>query len=187
MSIVIVVGLVLALTLAVGYAVGIYNGLVQVHQNVDKAWANIDVLLKQRHDELPKLIAACEGYKQFERSTLQAVINARSQYAQASTPNQKVVAANQVTGAVRGLLAVAESYPDLKTSQNFLQLQSRISGLEGQIADRREFYNDSVNVYNIRIRQFPDMVAAAAMKLVPREMYKVTASDREDVKISFSK
>src|SRR5436853_59445 len=133
MPIVIGVGAVLAVILLVSYAVGLYNGMVEVNQNVDKAWANIDVILKQRHDELPKLISVCEGYKSFERSTLEAVIQARANYTQAASPNQKIAAANQVSGALRGLLAVAESYPDLKTSQNFLQLQSRISGLEAQI------------------------------------------------------
>jgi LemA protein len=187
MSIVILVAIILAVIVSVGYAVGVYNGLVQVNQNVDKAWANIDVVLKQRHDELPKIIATCEGYKNFERSTLQAVIAARTQYAQASTPNQKVIAANQVSGAVRGLLAVAEGYPDLKSSQNFLQLQQRISALEGQIADRREFYNDSVNVYNIRIRQFPDMLFSGILQFGPRTMYQVRDADKEDVKIAFTK
>lgn len=186
MTIIISVAVVLAVILAVTYTVGIYNGLVEVNQNVDKAWANIDVILKQRHDEIPKLISVCEGYKNFERSTLEAVMKARAQYTEASTPDQKVNAANQVSGALRGLLAVAESYPDLKTSQNFLQLQSRISGLESQIADRREFYNDSVNVFNIRIREFPDMFFATPMGFSARTMYKVDDADKEDVKVSFS-
>jgi LemA protein len=185
MAIVIGVALVLAAVILVAYAVGIYNGLVQVTQNVDKAWANIDVLLKQRHDEVPKLVAVCEGYKNFERSTLEAVIKARSEYTAASTPNQKVAAASHMTGALRGLLAVAESYPDLKSSQNFLQLQQRVSALEGSIADRREFFNDSVNVYNIRIKQIPDMFVAPLMQLSPRQMYQIAAADREDVKLEF--
>jgi LemA protein len=186
MTIVLLVGVVLAVVVAVAYLVGIYNGLVTVNQNVDKAWANIDVILKQRHDELPKLISVCEGYKNFERSTLEAVMKARSQYTAAATPDQKVTAANAVTGAMRGLLAVAESYPDLKTSQNFLQLQQRISGLEGQIADRREFFNDSVNVYNIRIREFPDMFFAGMMGFSSRAMYQVAEEDKQDVKVAFA-
>lgn len=185
--IVLLVGLALAVVVVGAYAVGIYNGLVQVTQNMDKAWANIDVLLKQRHDEIPKLIAVCEGYKDFERKTLEAVIKARSEYTTASSPNDKVAAASHMSGALRGLLAVAENYPDLKSSQNFLQLQQRVSTLEGQIADRREFFNDSVNVFNIRIREIPDMFVAAMMRLTPRTMYQVAPSDREDVKIAFSK
>jgi LemA protein len=186
MGIVIVVGLLLVAVAALVYGVGIYNGLVQVTNNMDKAWANIDVLLKQRHDEIPKLIAVCEGYKNFERQTLQAVIQARSEYSSASTQNQKVAAASHLTGAVRGLLAVAENYPDLKASQNFVQLQQRVSALEGQIADRREFFNESVNVYNIRIRQIPDKIVAGMLQLTPRTMFQVAPSDREDVKIAFS-
>jgi LemA protein len=185
MGILVTVAVLLVIGVAVAYAVGIYNGLVQVNQNVDKAWANIDVLLKQRHDEIPKLIATCEGYKNFERSTLESVIKARAEYSHASTPDQKVSAASHLTGAVRGLLAVAESYPDLKTSANFLQLQSRISALEEQIADRREFYNDSVNVLNIRIRQIPDGFIAPLLQITPRTMYQVPEADKEDVKIAF--
>src|SRR3989344_5777807 len=186
MTIVIIAGVILGVILAVAYAVGIYNGLVRVTQNVDKAWANIDVILKQRHDEVPKLSGVCEGYKNFERSTLESVIKARSEYTTASNPNQKVSAAGHLTGALRGLLAVAESYPDLKTSQNFLQLQQRVSALEGQIADRREFFNDSVNVYNIRIKQIPDLFVAGPMGLAPRTLYQVAEADKQDVKIAFT-
>jgi LemA protein len=185
MGLVFTVAILLVVVVGLAYAIGIYNGLVQVNQNVDKAWANIDVLLKQRHDEIPKLIATCEGYKNFERSTLESVIKARAEYTNASTANQKVAAAGHLTGAVRGLLAVAEQYPDLKSSANFMQLQSRISALEEQIADRREFYNDSVTVLNTRIRQIPDVFVAPILQIGPRTMYQVSEADREDVKIQF--
>ena len=185
MGLIIAVAILLAVILGIAYSVGIYNGLIHVSQNIDKAWANIDVLLKQRHDEIPKLVSVCEGYTNFERATLENVIRARAEYTTAATPNQKVDAATHLSGAVRGLLAVAENYPDLKANQNFLQLQNRVSALESQIADRREFYNDSVNVYNIRIREIPDMFVATALNLQPRVLYQVAESDREDVKIQF--
>lgn len=186
MSLIIGVGVILCVILAIAYAVGIYNGLIEVNQNVDKAWANIDVLLKQRHDEIPKLVTVCEGYKNFERATIEAVMKARSQYTAATTEKDKVNAAGQLSGAVRGLLAVAEAYPDLKSSQNFLQLQQRISSLEDQIADRREFYNDSVNILNIRIQQFPAVFFARLLNLHPRTLFQVPEADKEDVKIQFS-
>src|SRR5256885_2807317 len=138
------------------YLVMIYNGLVVVKNDIDKAWANIDVMLKQRHDELPKLIEVCKGYMNFERDTLQKITEARSMYQRAVTIDQKAQADQTTTYALRGLFAVAENYPELKANNNFMQLQTRITELESQIADRREFYNDSVNTFNIRIQEMPD-------------------------------
>ena len=140
------------------YSVSLYNNLVTLKHGVSKAWANIDVLLKQRHDELPKLVEVCKQYKQFEQETLQRVIAARSQV-QTAREGQDIEALAKAEGVMRaslgGLFAVAEAYPDLKTNQNFMQLQTRITGLENGIADRREVYNDSVNIYNVGIEQFP--------------------------------
>src|SRR5215469_10976294 len=138
------------------YLVAQYNSLVQVKNDIDKAWANIDVLLKQRHDELPKLIETCKGYLQYEQKTFQVIVEARNAYQGATTIPDKAQADNMLTGALKNLFAVAENYPDLKANANFLQLQSRITDLEEKIADRREFYNDSANTYNIRIQQLPD-------------------------------
>ncbi|MBI4376016.1 MAG: LemA family protein [Elusimicrobia bacterium] len=166
-------------------AITIYNGLVLLKNNIDKAWANIDVLLKQRHDELPKLIASCEGYMSHERGVLDRVLKARQALMMASGPRQKGVAEGQLEGALRQLFAIAENYPDLKAQSSFQQLQNRISSLESDIADRREFYNESANNYNIRIASIPDMILAGWMKLSPREMFKVDSGDREDVKVEF--
>src|SRR5512132_160492 len=129
-AILLVVGIVL-------YFTSIYNSLVRLKNDIDKAWANIDVLLKQRHDELPKLIETCKGYMQYEQKTLEAVTQARTAYTRAGTPGEKAQADNMLTGAVRTLFAVAERYPDLKANANFIQLQGRISGLEEKIADQR--------------------------------------------------
>jgi LemA protein len=168
------------------YAVTIYNGLVTLKNDIEKAWANIDIMLKQRHDELPKLIEVCKGYMNFERDTLQKIAQARSMYQQAVSVDQKAQADQSMNAAVRGLFAVAENYPDLKANQNFLQLQKRITELENQIADRREFYNDSVNTYNIRIQELPDTLVAAMMQLTPKPMFKVDAADKADVPMSFT-
>jgi len=168
------------------YLVTIYNGLIAIKNDIDKAGANIDVLLKQRHDELTKLLDVTKGYMEFERDTLTKITQARSQYQQASTLEQKVQADQSMRSALRGFFAVAEGYPDLKANSNFQQLQARITALENQIADRREFYNDSVNTFNIRIQQVPDTFVASFMQLTPRQMLKVEEADKTDVQMSFA-
>ena len=175
-----------AIVACVIYLVTIYNGLVAIKNDIDKAWANIDVLLKQRHDELSKLLDTTKGYMEFERDTLTKITQARSQYQQAVTVEQKAQADQSMTSALRGFFAVAENYPELKANTNFQLLEKRISELESQIADRREFYNDSVNTFNIRIQQVPDTFVAAFMRLTPRTMLKVDEADKADVKMSFA-
>lgn len=164
-----------------------YNGLVVIKNNVDKAWANIDVLLKQRHDELPKLIDTCKQYMQYEQETLEKVIQARSRVADARE-SQNIVALGVAESALRAglgsLFALVESYPELKANENFLHLQSRITGLENAIADRREFYNDSVNINNVRIEQFPDLIVARLFNFGSAELLRFEAADLEDVDVS---
>jgi LemA protein len=168
------------------YLITIYNSLVRLRNDIDKAWANIDVLLKQRHDELPKLIETCKGYMQYEQKTLQMIVEARTAFMQASSVAQKAQADNLISGALKSLFAVAESYPELKANNNFMQLQKRISELEERIADRREFFNDDVNTYNIRIQQLPDVFVASLMGLQRRELFKVSEEDRRDVEVSMA-
>ena len=163
---------------AIGYLVMIYNGLIAVKNNVDKSWANIDVLLKQRHDELPNLLEVCKGYMKYEGSTLELVTKARTQYAQAQSVDQKVEASTAISGAVGRLLATADNYPDLKANNDFMHPQTRISELESQIADRREYYNDSVNVFNTRIQEMPDALLAGPMNLHPHSMFQVAEEDK---------
>jgi len=159
---IVVVAALTALMLVI-YGVLVYNNLVAVRNNVAKAWANIDVLLKQRHDELPKLMEVCRGYKQFEQETLVRVADARAQVAQAREAHNIAAlgpAEAQLRAGVARVFALAEAMPELKANQNFLQLQGRITALEDSIADRREFYNESVNVNNVRVEQFPDLFVA---------------------------
>jgi LemA protein len=187
-GVIVIVVLFAILLLVVGiifYFVSIYNGLVRLSRNIEKAWANIDVLLKQRHDEIPKLIKVCEGYMKYERETLEKITAARTACLQAKGVADSAQAENQLSGLLKTLFAVAENYPDLKANQNFSQLQQRVSYLESQIADRREFYNDSVNLYNIRINQIPDMWVARQMNLTPKEMFKVAEEEKKDVEIKF--
>jgi len=167
------------------YVVMIFNGLIALKNDVAKAWANIDILLKQRHDELPRLVEVCKGYMNYEQDTLLKVTQARSQYQQAISVDQKAHADQTTTVALRGLFAVAEKYPQLKANENFIKLQNRITELENEIADRREFYNDSVATLNTRIQQMPDTFIAAFMNLTPRPMFKVDEADRAAVNMSF--
>jgi LemA protein len=166
-----------------GYILVIYNGLISLKENRKKSWANIDVILKQRYDELPKLISVCESYAEFEKSILDRLMEAREGYMRAGTVSQKAQASGQISSALQGLFALAENYPDLKTNNNFLQLQNRISHLEESLADRREFYNDSVNNYNIRIQQIPDLFVARFLTFHCEELFNVPEIERQDVKI----
>ncbi len=174
------------LVVVVVYFVMVYNQLVQVKHNVSKAWANIDVLLKQRHDELPKLVETCRQYMKFEQDTLVRVMEARSQVSSARE-SQNIGALGQAEGELRGalgkLFAVAEAYPDLKTDETFQHLQTRISSIENAIADRREFYNESVNVNNVRIEQFPDSIVAALFSFRPMQLLKFSTQETADVDV----
>jgi LemA protein len=175
-----------ALVGTVGYALSIYNGLVALKNNIGRSWANIDVLLKQRHDELPKLVKTCEGYMQHERGVFDKLSEARAALAGARSVPERAEAEGLLTRALGGFFAVAESYPDLKANQSFLQLQSRITEIENQLADRREFYNDSVTTFNTRIQQMPDAIVANWLALVPAHLFTIDEADRRDVEIKFA-
>jgi LemA protein len=168
------------------YAVIVYNGLVRLQNEIGRAWANIDVLLKQRHDEVPNLVACVKGYMDHERQTLEAVTEARAASMNAASIPQKAQADVLLTSALRSLFVVAEGYPQLKADQNFLALQNRISELEERIADRREFFNDDINTYNTRIAQLPEVFMARLMKLQPRQMFRVNEQDRQPVDVKRS-
>jgi len=175
-----------AAAVVAAYLVMVYNNLVQVKHNVAKAWANVDVLLKQRHDELPKLVETCKQYMKFEQETLQKVIDARSRvFAAREAQDMPGLGAAEagLRASVGNLFALAEQYPDLKTNQTFMQLQTRISGLENAIADRREFYNESVNINNVRIEQFPDVFVARFCNMKAAQLLEFDAAEKTDVDV----
>ena len=176
----------LVLAILLVYGVILFNSLVSVKNAVAKAWANIDVLLKQRHEELPKLVDTCKQYMQHEQATLEKVIQARARVADARE-SQNIGALGAAEGALRSglgsLFALVESYPELKANEQFLHLQSRISGLENAIADRREFYNESVNINNVRIEQFPELLIAKWFKFKRFEMLQFASEELKDVDI----
>lgn len=177
-------GIALFLTL---YGVILYNGFVQMKNDIDKAWSNIDLLLKQRYDELPKLLKVCEGYMQHEQRTLEAVIRARAQLAPSGSGAEQLAAQNLLTDTLRSLFAVAEDYPELKADDGFRQFSNRISELEDQIADRRELYNESVTIYNVRVDQLPDMVIARLCHFLRRNLWEIDPAHRHDVDVTFSR
>jgi LemA protein len=151
------------LVIAIGYLILIYNRLVNLKHDMAKAWSNIDVLLKQRHDELPKLVETCKQYMRHERETLEAVMRARSNVSSAREQHNLSALGNaegQLRQGLFQLFAAVEAYPDLKANTAFRTLEARITGLENAIADRREFYNDCVNTNNIRLEEFPDLFVA---------------------------
>ncbi len=166
------------------YGVTLYNQLVALKHNVDKAWANIDVLLKQRHDELPKLVETCKQYMQYEQAALERVMNARARVSAAREAGDVEAlgpAETELRLGLGNLFAVAEAYPDLKANESFRHLQGRISGLENAIADRREFYNESVNQNNIRIEQFPDVVLARLFNFRTKDLLEFGEAQVRDV------
>jgi LemA protein len=175
------------LAVIVLYFIVTYNSLVSIKNNVEKAWANINVLLKQRNDELPKLIDTCKIYMKHEAQTLENVTKARMGVDAARESHDVRAlggAESALAASLGGLYAVAENYPDLKVDQTFLNLQQRITGLENQIADRREFYNDSVNVNNVRIAQFPDLIVAKVFNFERSDMLKFASAELKDVDVN---
>jgi LemA protein len=170
---------------SVGFFLSIYNTLVEMKNNIVRSWANIDVLLKQRHDELPRLVKVCEAYMQHERAVFDKLSEARGAVAAAKSVGQRAEAESQLTRSLGQFFAVAENYPDLKANQSFSALQQRISELENAIADRREFYNDTVTLFNTRIQQIPDSWVAGGMNLQTAELFKIDERDRQDPEIAF--
>ena len=161
----------------------IYNGLIHVKENIKKSWANIDVLLMQRSDEIPKLIKVLKSFAKHEKKMFDNVMVARKSYLGANSITEKADADNQISDALKSVFALSEAYPELRSNENFLNLQDRISGLENEISDRRELYNESVNNYNIRIQSLPDAFIANSMNLAAEEMFKVVEKKKKDVDI----
>ena len=169
MTVLIVVGGVLAAALVWGAV--LYNGLVHLRNDIDRAWANIDVLLLQRADEVPNLVEVCKGYATHERETLEAVIRARSAVRDADGVAAKSRAANGLNDALGQVYGLVERYPTLRADKAFLRLQRRITGIEDEVADRREVFNASVMRYNTRIEQFPETLLARALGLERRALF----------------
>ena len=164
----VVIGVIVLLIL---WAISIYNGLVAMRQRVDQSFADIDVQLKQRHDLIPNLVETVKGYAAHERGTLEAVIQARNTAIAAPGVEQKVAAENMLSGALRQLFALSESYPNLKANANFQQLQSDLSDIENKLAAARRFFNNAVQEYNTGIQQLPAALFAASFGFHARTFF----------------
>ena len=161
------------------WAISIYNRLVAMRQRTNQAFADIDVQLKQRHDLVPNLVETVKGYAAHERGTLEAVVQARNAAIAAPGVEQKVAAENVLTGALRQLFALSESYPDLKANTNFQQLQSDLSDIENKLAAARRFFNNAVQEYNTGIQQFPAVLLAGSLGFAPKEFFDVGVEERK--------
>jgi LemA protein len=177
--------IVVILLLVIVYLVAAYNGLIRRRNQIENAWSQIDVQLKRRHDLIPNLVETVKGYAAHEKSTLDAVIQARNAAVAAPTPGATAVAEGQLTGALRQLFALGEAYPDLKANQNFLALQEELSATEGRVAYARQFYNDSVLEYNNKLQQFPTVYYAKILKFERREYFETDEAARETPAVEF--
>lgn len=177
----IVLGLII---IALFFLIAIYNGLISLRNNIDKAWANIDVLLKKRLDLIPNLVEIVKGYASYERSVLEEITKIRASALQAQGIPEKARGSEAVSTSLGSVFALAENYPDLKASENFLNLQKELTVIETQIAQRREFYNDSVLLYNTNIKTIPGVFVADLLKYGPREYFRVEGDVETPVNVA---
>ena len=173
-----------ALLLFAGFCITKYNGLVDANAEVEKKWADVESVYQRRADLIPNLVATVKGYAEHEESTLQAVTDARTRATSitidpaTATPEQMeawMAAQDEVSGALGRLLAVAESYPDLKANQNFLQLQAQLEGTENRISVERQKYNEAVKEYNVMVRRFPNNIIASMFGFDAKSMFEAQA------------
>ncbi len=176
---------VVIVVLLIIYIVSVYNGLVGLKNKVDDQFSQIDVELKRRFDLVPNLIETVKGYTKHEKETLEGVVNARNAYASANGMGEQLKADGELTNAINKLFALAESYPELKANENFMQLQGELSEIEQKIVYARGFYNDSVLKLNNKIEMFPSNLVAGMFHFKKREYFAASESERENVKVKF--
>ena len=169
-----------------GWVAGAYNGLVRLRNQLENAWAQIDVQLKRRHDLIPNLVETVKGYATHERETFEKVIQARNIAISAKSVGDRAEAENVLTGALKSLFAVAEAYPDLKANSEFMRLQEELTSTENKVAFARQFYNDTVMTYNTHIEVFPTNFIATMFNFGRREFFEVKGEDeREAPQVKF--
>ena len=170
------------------FVISVYNGLVKARQKVKNAWSQIEVQLQRRFDLIPNLVETVKGYMDHESSVLTQVAELRTSWANAKTVAEKAELDNQLSGALKTIMAVAESYPDLKASANFGELQEELKNTENKITYSRQFYNDSVTMYNTKLETIPTNIIAGMFHFMPEELFKVESEEvRKNVKVDFSK
>ena len=180
----IIVAVIVVLIIAI---IGIYNGLVQSRQKVKNAWSQIDVQLQRRFDLIPNLVESVKGYMKHENEVLTKVTELRSSWAQANTVGQKAQLDNQLSESLKSIMALAESYPDLKANQNFSELQEELRNTENKISFSRQFYNDSVTIYNTKLEVIPSNIIASMFNFKPEELFEVENEEvKKNVKVDFN-
>ena len=177
--------IIVLVVLVVLWFIGVNNSLVSLRNKVRNQFSQIDIQLKKRYDLIPNLVETVKGYTKHESETLEAVMKARAGYASATTDSEKVEASNELSKQVSRLLAVAEAYPDLKANTNFLNLQEQLKEIEDKISYARQFYNDSVMVYNNKIQMFPSSIVASMLNFKAEAFFQANEQERENVKVEF--
>lgn len=182
-AVLVLLGLIVVVIL---WAVAVYNALIRFRNEIENAWAQIDVQLKRRYDLIPNLVETVKGYAKHERETLERVIQARNMAMNATNMQERSQAENMITGALKSIFALAEAYPDLKANTNFLALQEELTSTENRVAFARQHFNDRVLAYNNKLQQFPDNVIAGTFNFTKREFFEVgSEAEREVPKVSF--
>lgn len=184
MKIALIIILVLVV-LIILYLVSTYNTLVKLRNRVKDQWAQIEVQLKRRFDLIPNIVETVKGYAKHESDTLKGVIEARNKFTVASTPEQEMEASNQLTGAIRQLLALSESYPELKANTSFLKLQSNLEETENKISSARQFYNDTVLTLNNKVEMFPSNIIANMFGFKKEAFFEAEEAAKETPKVQF--
>lgn len=181
------IGLILIIVVVVLaiWVIAIYNGLIRLKNRVDEAWSDIDVQLKRRYDLIPNLISTVKGYAAHEKEVFEKVTEARTKAMGANAGADKVEAENMLSGALKSLFAVAESYPDLKANQNFLELQRELTDTEDKIQAARRFYNGNVMEFNTKIQVFPTNIFAGMLNFTKRDFFEAKGEEKEVVKVEF--
>jgi LemA protein len=179
------IALLVIVVLLLVWIIAVYNNLVSLKMRVKNAWAQIDTQLKRRFDLIPNLVETVKGYAAHEQGTLEKVIAARNTYTSANTVEEKAKANNELTSTLKSIFALGEAYPELKANENFLALQTELAGTEDKVAYSRQFYNDTVQMYNTAIMKFPNNLIAGMFGHNEEPFFTIDEAEKEPVKVQF--
>ena len=179
---------IIIIVLLIIWIISIYNGLVTSKQKVDNAWSQIDVQLQRRFDLIPNFVETVKGYAAHESETFEKIAKLRTSWANAGTVAEKAELDNQLSGALKTIMAVSENYPELKANQNFSELSEELRNTENKISFSRQFYNDTVTMYNEKLQIFPSNIIASMFNFKARDLFKTDSDEaRKNVKVDFGK
>ena len=173
------------LVLIVGFVISVYNGLVRSKMNVENAWSQIDVQLQRRFDLIPNFVETVKGYMSHEKETLEKITELRTSWANAKSVNDKINLDNEISSTLKTIMAVSENYPDLKANENFMKLSEELTNTENKISFSRQFYNDTVTIYNTKLQAFPSNIIAGMFNFTRSELFKTDEASRQNVKVDF--